>query len=257
MILTDTHTHLYSAEFDNDRVEIINKGMANGVSRMFMPNIDKSSVDKMLSIRDEYPESCFPMIGLHPCSVKDNYMEEIAEVANWLSKETFYAIGEIGIDLYWDKTTRQIQENAFRIQLEFSVEYNLPVVIHTRDAFNEAYQILSEMKTVHSSIRGIFHCFSGGAEEAQKAIDLGFYLGIGGVVTFKNSGLDKVVGQIDLKNMVLETDAPYLAPDPYRGKRNESSYLLKVAEKVAELKRISVEEVAAITTQNSRDIFAI
>jgi TatD DNase family protein len=257
MILTDTHTHLYSAEFDNDRVEMINRAMAAGINRMFMPNIDKSSVDKMLSIRDEYPESCFPMMGLHPCSVKEDYMDQIGEVANWLAKETFYAIGEIGIDLYWDKSTQQIQENAFRMQLEFSVEYNLPVVIHTRDAFNEAYQIISEMKAIHPSIRGVFHCFSGTAEQAQKAIDLGFYLGIGGVVTFKNSGLDKVVEKIDLKHIVLETDSPYLSPDPYRGKRNESCYLIKAAEKIAEIKGISLEEVAAITTQNSMDIFAV
>ena len=257
MILTDTHTHLYSAEFDNDRVEMINRAMDSGVSRMFMPNIDSSSIQKMMSIRDEYPESCFPMMGFHPCSVKEDYMDQIGEVANWLSKETFYAIGEIGIDLYWDKSTQQIQENAFRMQLEFSVEYDLPVVIHTRDAFNEAYNIILEMKSVHPSIRGIFHCFSGNIEQARQAISLGFYLGIGGVLTFKNSGLDKVVEQIDLKHLVLETDAPYLAPDPYRGKRNEGSYIIKTAERLAEIKRIPLEEVAAVTTQNSRDIFVI
>jgi len=258
MILTDTHTHLYSEEFNQDREQVIKMAINKGVQRFFLPNIDSTSMDGMFALEKLFPENCFPMLGLHPCSVKENYEQELEIVEQWLSKRKFCAVGEIGIDLYWAQTFIREQEIAFRKQVEWAVKYELPIVIHSRNSFDEIYTILkvSPFEKV-KPLRGIFHCFTGNLEQAKKAIELGFYLGIGGVLTFKNSGLDKVVEQIDLKHLVLETDAPYLAPVPHRGKRNESSYLVLIAQKLADIKNISIEEVAAVTTENSKLIFGI
>jgi TatD DNase family protein len=260
MILTDTHTHLYSKEFDTERKDLIKNAIDKGISRFFLPNIDTDSLGIMLHLCNEYPQNCFPMIGLHPCSVNEKYQQELNVVKHWLEKENssgkkFYAVGEIGIDLYWDKTFINQQQDAFERQINLAAKYNLPIVIHTRNSFDEVYKIVYDYKHV---VSGIFHCFSGTQEQAEKIIALGnFKLGVGGVLTFKNSGLDKVMKEIDMKHIVLETDAPYLAPAPYRGKTNLPEYLLFVAQKLAEIKNISIEEVAEITTKNSKEIFGI
>jgi TatD DNase family protein len=252
-MFVDTHTHLYAEEFDTDRTALINKAIANGVSRFYLPNIFSESIQGMLDLEENYPSICFPMMGLHPCEVKENYLDELALAENWLKQRSFTAIGEIGIDLYWDKTFLKEQQIAFRTQIDWALKYNYSIVIHCRDAFDEIYDIL---KSYSKLPKGIFHCFSGNIEQANKIIDLGhFKLGIGGVLTFKNSGLDKVVEQIDLKHLVLETDAPYLAPAPFRGKRNEPIYLLEVAKKLAEIKNCSINEVAEMTTQNANFVF--
>lgn len=246
MFLTDTHTHLYSADFAGDLDVLLKEADVLGVKRFYMPNIDSSSVEGMLELERKYPSVCIPMMGLHPCSVKENWKEELAAVEEWWKKRKFVAVGEIGIDLYWDKTFVEEQKIVFKRQVEIANEQNVPIVIHTRDSFDMTYELLQETKK--NAPHGIFHCFTGNLEQAKKAIDMGFYLGIGGVVTFKNGGLDKVLPHIDLKHIVLETDAPYLAPAPFRGKRNIPAYLLKVAEKVSELKGVSVAEVARVTS---------
>jgi TatD DNase family protein len=252
-MLIDTHTHLYSEEFNDDRLVSINQAMEKGVSKFYMPNVDSSSIEGMLALEVHFPEHCFPMMGLHPCSVKENYREELDTVKRWLDLRRFSAIGEIGLDLYWDKTFIKEQELAFREQLFWALEYNYTVVIHCRNAFDEIFEIL---KSYDKLPKGIFHCFSGDIIQAQKVLSLGnFKLGIGGVVTFKNSGLDKVVEQLNIHDIVLETDAPYLAPVPHRGKRNESAYLPLVAEKIAQIKNMSMEDVASITSQNAIEIF--
>jgi len=256
MIITDTHTHLYSKEFGNDKKALINAAISKGITRFFMPNVDSESIDGMLEIEKQFPDHCFPMMGLHPCSVNADYLKELEIVEEWFSKRKFVAVGEIGIDLYWDKTFFVQQQDAFRKQILLAKKYNIPYVIHSRNSFDEVMEIVAEFK--NDTIKAIFHCFSGNVEQAQKVIELGnFKLGIGGVVTFKNSGLDKVIEAIDLKHIVLETDAPYLAPVPYRGKRNEPSYILFVAQKIAEIKKISIEEVVYITTENSKEVFGI
>ena len=255
MIITDTHIHLYADDFTSDRDVLVKKAIDKGVQRFFLPNIDSSSVNALKGLCEKYPTHCFPMMGLHPCSVKENWEEEIALVETHLAKEKYYGVGEIGIDLYWDKTFVKEQEEAFKRQIELANQYKLPIVIHSRESFEEIYQILLQKKK--EAPCGIFHCFTGNIDQAQRAIALGFYLGIGGVVTFKNSGLADVIAEIDLKHIVLETDAPYLAPVPFRGKRNLPSYILKVAEKIAEVKKISLEEVAEVTTENSKKIFTI
>ncbi len=249
----DTHTHLYSEEFKEDRTDIIVKAINNGIDKFYLPNIDSQSIDGMLALEKQFPNVCLPMIGLHPCSVKENYQEELAIVKQWIDKRRFEAIGEIGLDLYWDKTFSKEQEFAFKQQIEWALEFNYTIVIHCRNAFDEIYAILKSYKRLP---KAIFHCFSGNTEQAQQIIALGnFKLGIGGVVTFKNSGLDKVVEAIDLKHLVLETDAPYLAPNPYRGKRNESTYIPLIAQKIAEIKQCNINEVALITTKNAIEIF--
>jgi len=253
MILTDTHTHLYAGEFDTDREILIDAALARGVSRFFMPNIDSSSIEAMLKLEVKYPEHCFPMMGLHPCSVKENWEAELALVEQWMGKRTFVAIGEIGIDLYWDKSFIEEQRKVFLKQVDMANHFSIPIVIHSRDSFEQIYDLLQDLPKQEPC--GIFHCFTGTEDQALRAIDLGFYLGIGGVVTFKNSGLDKVVEKINPKHLVLETDAPYLAPVPNRGKRNIPEYLEQIAKKVAEIKNISVEELAEITTKNSINIF--
>ena len=250
----DTHTHLYSEEFNADRNEAIKTAISKSVSKFYLPNVDSKSISGMLQLEEEYPEHCFPMMGLHPCSVNETYLQELAVVKQWLDKRRFAAIGEIGIDLYWDKTFIKEQEIAFKQQIDWALQFNYTIVIHCRNAFDEIFYILSSYKKLPN---GIFHCFSGNLEQAQQILSLGnFKLGIGGVVTFKNSGLDKIVEQLNLSDFVLETDAPYLAPMPYRGKRNESAYIPLIAQKIAEIKNIPIHEVAQITSKNALDIFA-
>ena len=255
MILTDTHTHLYSEQFDEDRDEVIKRSIDAGVSRLFLPAIDSSYTEAMLEVEAQYPENCFAMMGLHPTSVKENWEEELKHVEDWLNKRDFVAIGEIGIDLYWDKTFLKEQQFVFRKQIQWAKERELPINIHARESFDEIFEILEEEKD--EKLRGIFHCFTGNLEQAKQAISYNMKLGIGGVATFKNGKIDKFLKEIDLKNIVLETDAPYLAPTPLRGKRNESSYLLKVADKLSDIYEVSVEEIADITTSNSKEVFGV
>jgi TatD DNase family protein len=255
MTITDTHIHLYAEEFSGDSDLLIHEAIDKGVQRFFLPNIDSTSVEVLFQLEKKYPEHCFAMMGLHPCSVKETWKEELALVEKFLSERAFVAVGEIGIDLYWDKTFVKEQEEVFRRQIELANHYKLPVAIHSRESFVEIYKIL--LTTKKEQPCGIFHCFTGNIDQARCAVDLGFYLGIGGVVTFKNSGLDKVIAEIDLQHLVLETDAPYLAPVPFRGKRNQPAYILKVAEKISEIKNISLEEIARVTTENSKNIFNI
>lgn len=255
MLLTDTHTHQYYETDPEKRRELMQRCFDNGIGRLFLPNVDSLSIEKVFALVDAYPENCFPMLGLHPCDVKDNWREELEIIHSTIPQRKIYAIGEIGIDLYWDKTTLDIQVEAFKIQIAWAKELKLPIVIHCRNSYDEVFEVLEEEYDEH--LRGILHCFTGTPEQANKLIGLGFYLGIGGVVTYKNSGLDKVVKQIDLEHIVLETDSPYLTPVPFRGKPNESSYLTYVAQKVADLHQVSVEKVAEITTENSKAIFGI
>ena len=253
MELTDTHIHLYADELKTDLNELINTAAEKGVVRFFLPNIDSTSIAGMLELEKNFPGKCFPMMGLHPCSVKENWKDELLLVEKWLEKRKFSAVGEMGIDLYWDKTFIEEQKIVFKKQVELANHYKLPIVIHTRDSFEVAYDLLKEIKKEEPC--GIFHCFTGNADQAQRVIDMGFYLGIGGVVTFKNGGLDKTLPEIGLANIVLETDAPYLAPVPFRGKRNEPVYLVKIAEKIAEVLNIPLQEVANVTTRNANAVF--
>ncbi|MEO8517062.1 MAG: TatD family hydrolase [Flavobacterium sp.] len=255
MIITDTHTHLYSAEFDEDRNEMIQRAIDAGVSRFFIPAIDSTFTQSMYDLEKAYPENIFLMMGLHPTHVKDNYLEELQHVESALAKRKFVAIGEIGIDLYWDKTHLEEQKNAFRKQIQLAKQYKLPIVIHCREAFDEIFEILEEEKS--ADLFGIFHCFSGTYQQALQAISYNMKLGIGGVVTFKNGKIDQFLNQIDLKHIVLETDSPYLAPVPYRGKRNESSYLVNVVDKLSAIYNIPSYEIAGVTTYNSKQIFGI
>jgi len=254
--LIDTHAHLYLKEFDEDRSELIDRARELGLERILLPNIDSTTTSDLHKMVEEYPEMCMPMMGLHPCSVKpDSYIKELEHVRSNLNENSYVAVGEIGMDLYWDKTTQAIQEEAFIEQCRWAVERDLPIAIHSRNATKELIEILQTLKL--KKLRGVFHCFGDTTVEAEAIIELGFYLGIGGVLTFKNSGLDKVVQQIDLKHLVLETDAPYLAPVPYRGKRNETGYVKLVAEKLAELHDVSLQQIADITSANARELFHI
>ena len=255
MILTDTHTHLYSDEFDLDREEMIRRAIDAGVSRFFIPAIDSTCTASMYDLEKKYPSTVFLMMGLHPTYVKENYLEELKHVEEELSKRQFYAIGEIGIDLYWDKTHLKEQQEAFRKQIQLAKKYKLPIVIHCRDAFDEVFEVLEQEKS--DDLFGIFHCFTGTHQQALQAISFNMKLGIGGVVTFKNGKIDQFLKEINLKHIVLETDSPYLAPIPYRGKRNESSYLVNVADKLAQLYGCSITEIAEITTANSKAVFGI
>ena len=269
MILTDTHTHLYSEEFADDRTEMIQRAIDAGVSRFFVPSIDSGYTQKMYDLEKQFPENIFLMIGLHPCYVKlETYEAELAHVEAELEKRNprlaeqhgaernqFYAIGEIGIDMYWDKTTLKIQQEAFRRQIQLAKKYKLAINIHCREAFDEVFEVLESEKS--DELFGIFHCFAGDFDQAQRAVGLNMKLGIGGVATFKNGKIDQFLNQIDLKNIVLETDSPYLAPVPFRGKRNESSYAKLVAEKLAQIYQVPVEEIARITTENSKAVFGI
>ena len=254
MQLTDTHTHLFASEFDTDRAEMMKRSLEKGVTKCFLPNIDVSTIPSLLKMCDEFPAACLPMMGLHPCSVDAAYEQQLAEIRQQFAKRKFYAVGEIGIDLYHDVTFAEHQKKAFRTQIEWAKEMSLPVVIHCRNSFNEVMDIVTEM--LDERLKGIFHCFTGSAEEAKKIIDLkSFKMGIGGVVTYKNSTLPQVLSQIPLSYLVLETDSPYLPPVPYRGKRNESSYIWYVADKLSEIYRLPIEKIAEITTQNAGEVF--
>ncbi|MDB5030617.1 TatD family hydrolase [Mucilaginibacter sp.] len=255
MILTDTHTHLYYEQDAIKRAGLIQRCRKNGIDRLFLPNVDAASVAQVYDLVNVHPDMCFPMLGLHPCSVKEGWKDELAIIRESKQQHKIYAIGEIGIDLYWDKTTLGIQVQAFKQQIAWAKELKLPIVIHCRDAFNEVFEVLEQEQD--ENLRGIFHCFTGNAEQAQKVISLGFYLGIGGVVTYKNAGLDKILPSIDLSHIVLETDSPYLTPVPHRGKPNESSYLIYIAQKVAEVYQTDIQTVATITTANSKQIFGV
>jgi TatD DNase family protein len=255
MVLTDTHTHLYYETDDINRAKLIERCKENSITRLFLPNVDTTSLPLVASLVQSFPDMCFPMLGLHPCSVKVGWQNELSTIKAAINNYKLVAIGEIGIDLYWDKTLLKEQTEAFRQQIAWAKALKLPIVIHCRDAFNEVFEVLENEKD--ENLRGIFHCFTGTLEQANKIIDLGFYLGIGGVVTYKNAGLDKVVPEIDLKHIVLETDSPYLTPVPHRGKPNESSYLIYIAQKVAELHQTDIETVANVTTENSKLIFGV
>ncbi len=252
----DTHSHQYAEDFKDDLKEVTQRTIKSGVNKVLMPNIDSGSFELMNKLSKEYPDLYIPMLGLHPCSVKpETYRYELDFVLSEIQKKNFIAIGEIGMDLYWDKTTQGIQEEALRIQCQLAVDTQLPIALHTRNATKEVLEIINDFSS--TNLTGVFHCFGDGIEEANRIIDLGYKIGIGGVVTFKNSGLDKVIKDVSMENILLETDSPYLAPAPYRGKRNESSYLPLIAQKIADVKQISLEEVAKITTQNARELFSI
>jgi TatD DNase family protein len=255
MAFTDTHTHLYSEEFQDDQAEMMQRALAAGVSRFFVPAIDSSCTAAMYALEANYPNEVFLMMGLHPTYVKDNYQDELAHVEKQLAARKFYAIGEIGIDLYWDKTHLEEQKIAFTTQIQWAKKYKLPIVIHCRDAFDEIFDVLESQKG--PDLFGIFHCFTGTKEQALQAISYNMKLGIGGVVTFKNGKIDQFLHDIPLKHLVLETDAPYLSPVPHRGKRNESAYIPLVAQKLAEIYGLSMDEIAQITTQNSKAVFGI
>ncbi|MEC4113005.1 TatD family hydrolase [Myroides pelagicus] len=256
MIFTDTHTHLYSDAFADDRKETINRAISNGVTRFFIPAIDSTYAKSMFALESEFPNNIFLMMGLHPTDVKsETYKNELAFVKSELKRRKYYAVGEIGIDLYWDKSTLEIQQEAFQRQIQLAKQFNLPINIHCRDAFDEVFEVLEKEKD--ENLRGVFHCFTGTEEQATQAISYNLKLGIGGVATFKNGKIDQFLSKIDLKHIVLETDSPYLAPTPFRGKRNESAYIVNIAEKLAAIYNVSLEEIANITTANSKDVFGI
>ncbi|MES2372467.1 MAG: TatD family hydrolase [Bacteroidota bacterium] len=253
MTIIDTHCHLYLEEFRDDIEEVIERAREYGVNRFYLPAINSEETANMLFLEAKYPGVCVPMMGLHPCYVKENYKDELAAVEDWFSKRNFVAIGEIGLDFYWDKTFVKEQYESFNHQMQLALDRNLPIVIHTRNAMKETLETVKPL--ADKGLRGIFHCFSGNADDAQQVVNMGFSLGIGGVITYKNGGLPEALANIGLENMVLETDSPYLSPVPYRGKRNESSYLQYIIQKLAEVKKTSVEEVATITTANAQKIF--
>ena len=254
-MIVDTHCHLYLDEFKNDIHEVIKRAGAEGVNKFYLPAIDSAEIENIFLLEEKFPGKCIAMMGLHPCSVKENYLDELNIVKDWMAKRKFAAVGEIGLDFYWDKTFAVQQYEAFKMQIELSLQYNLPIVIHTRNAMQETIDVVKEYKS--KGIRGIFHCFGGTEENANEIIEAGFYLGIGGVLTYKKSGLAEVLERIDLKHLVLETDAPFLTPVPFRGKRNESSYLKFIVEKLAEIKNVTPEEVASVTTTNAQKIFGL
>lgn len=255
MLLTDTHTHLYYETDEEKQALLMQRCLDNNVGRLFLPNVDIASIASIDAMVKKYPKNCFAMAGLHPCEVKEDYELVLDEICQSIVDREIYAIGEIGIDLYWDKTTLEIQKRAFIEQINWAKDLYLPIVIHCREAFDEVFEVLEQEKG--EKLRGIFHCFTGNLEQAKQAINLGFYLGIGGVVTYKKSGLDEVLMNIPLTNIVLETDSPYLAPVPFRGKPNESSYLIHVAERLAEIYNTSIEEIASVTTANSISVFKV
>ena len=257
MKFIDTHSHLYSEQFDNDRTTAINEAIALGIDTILLPNISSKYTNNLLKLCNQFPENCFPMMGLHPCDVsEENFDSEMQHVEIELAKNKYIAVGEIGLDLYWDKTKIEVQKRAFIYQIKLAKQYQIPIAIHVRDAFDEAIEIVESHND--NTLRGVFHCFTGSIVQAERVIDLkDFYLGIGGVITFKNSGLDQTIKEISLKNLILETDSPYLAPVPFRGKRNESKYLTKIAEKIAEIKNMTIKEIAEITTTNAKKLFHI
>ena len=256
MILTDTHTHIYLDDFSEDRDAMLQRSFDEGVDRFFLPNIDLDSIDLVKGLARAYPEKIWPMMGLHPCSVDENWSSVLDLIESELrANKDYVAVGEIGLDLYWDKSTLPWQVAAFKRQISWAKELNLPIVIHCRESFNEIFDVLEEEQD--RTLKGVLHCFTGTEAQANRCIELGMMIGLGGVLTFKNSGLDKAVKNISMEHIVLETDSPYLAPTPHRGKRNESSYIRLVAEKLAEVKDLSVEEIAMITTANSKILFQV
>lgn len=255
MQLIDSHTHLYLPEFDDDRDEVISRALNKDIAKMLLPNINRESMEQVIKMADDYPGICYPMTGIHPTSIKEDYRQQLEAVTASLKQHDFIAIGEIGIDLYWDKTFVKEQEAAFREQVRMAKKEKLPVVIHSRESLEEIINILDDEGT--EGLDGVFHSFTGNIEQAREVIKRGFLIGTGGIVTFKNSGLDKIIGSLELENIILETDSPYLAPVPMRGKRNESSYLLHVAEKLAEIKRIPLKEIARVTTANCINLFKL
>lgn len=255
MKLIDTHSHIYSKEFKEDINEVIQRSKDAGIEKILLPNIDSESIEVMHALVKSFPDYCIPMMGLHPTSVKENFKEELTICKSWLDKGNYCAIGEIGIDLYWDKTFLKEQQESFETQINWALHYNLPIIIHARDSFDEIFEVLDNFK--NSELKGVFHSFTGNIEQAQKAIDLGYLLGINGIVTFKNAGLDKTVGQLPLEKLLLETDAPYLSPVPKRGKRNESSYVIHTAQKIADIFRKDITEIAEITGRNAENLFKL
>jgi len=255
MILIDTHAHIYTDEFDEDSEMALIRAKDKGIGRILMPAIDTSSHQQMLRLEENHPELCMAMMGVHPTSVKANYLEELKVAEDHFLNRKFVAVGETGLDFYWDLTFTEQQYDAFRRQIGWALQYDIPVVIHSRNSTNECIEVVRELQ--NGRLKGVFHCFSGTTDQARQIMDLGFYLGIGGVLTFKNAGLDKVMEEIDLSQIVLETDAPYLAPVPFRGKRNESSYIIYVAEKLAGIKGKTTEEIATVTTANARKLFGL
>ncbi|MFN5025507.1 MAG: TatD family hydrolase [Bacteroidota bacterium] len=255
MVVTDTHTHLYSEKFDNDRTDMVNRAINAGVTRFFLPNIDVHSIQPMLNLCWQFPDHCFPMMGLHPCSVDQHVEAHLFQIQKWFKKRRFYAVGEIGLDYYWSVEFKDQQLMAFKKQIQWAIQYDLPIVIHSRNSTADCLAVLHEMK--HPRLRGIFHCFSGNATEAKEIVSLGFYLGIGGVLTYKNSGLAEAIADISIDHIVLETDSPYLAPNTHRGKRNESLYILEVAKKLSELYGIELTAIAEKTTSHSKLIFGV
>ncbi|ELH7811041.1 TatD family hydrolase [Vibrio harveyi] len=253
--MIDTHAHIYANEFDNDRDEVVKRALEQGIDKILLPNIDLESIEPMLKTEAAYPEVCRSMMGLHPCYVDGNVEQTLAIIRDWFEKHNFIAVGEIGIDLYWDKTFRAEQEMAFVTQLTWAKEMDLPVVIHTRDSIEETLTLLRQEQD--GRLRGVFHCFGGSLEEAQAINELGFHLGLGGVSTFKNGGMDKVIPHLDMNWVILETDCPYLAPVPHRGKRNEPAYTSLVAARVAELRGESLEAIDALTTKNAEELFSL
>jgi TatD DNase family protein len=255
MEFIDTHSHFYVKNFDNDRDKVIKECQDVGVSRILLPNIDLNSMQDMLKVCKTYPQQCFPMLGLHPCDVKENYKDVLQKIFDYFSTYKFIGIGEVGIDLYWDKSFINEQKNAFRFQIQFALQHNLPIIIHKRQSYYETMEVLNEFQG--EKLKGIFHCYSGNLSHAEEVIEKGFLLGIGGTVTYKSSNLDEILPDIPLKYIVLETDAPYLTPIPYRGTRNKSSYIPIIAQRIAEIKQTSIEEVASQTTKNTLELFSL
>ena len=255
MRFIDTHAHIYDDTILPEIEVVLKNAQSNGIGKILMPGIDSTCIDNMLSIEANYPDSCIAMMGLHPCYVKENYLSELAIVEQWLAKRKFVAIGEIGLDFYWDKTFTEQQFKAFEIQMQWAIDYNTPIVIHTRNAMGETIEAVKPF--AKKGLRGAFHCFSGSKESAQQIVDMGFYLGLGGVLTYKNAGVAEAIKEIPMEYLFLETDAPYLPPVPYRGKRNEPAFMLEVAKKLAEIKEMSLHEIADITTANAERLFGI
>ena len=253
--MIDSHCHLYSSEFEQDIDLIVTRALEESVSKFYLPAIDSGTHEKMISFEGKYPDKCFSMMGLHPCSVKDNYRDELEIIAGWLAKRSFAAIGETGLDFYWDQTFIKEQYIALEQQVDWALQYDVPLVLHTRNALQETIDVIKNFSS--TSLRGIFHCFGGTPKQAEQIIDAGFYLGIGGVITYKNSGLTEAISEVDLQYLVLETDAPYLTPVPFRGKRNESSYLKYIAAKIADVKNTTLENVDTITTANAEKLFGL
>jgi TatD DNase family protein len=249
----DTHCHLYLKEFDDDIEGVISRAEANGVTKFYMPAIDSETMDSMIELETRYPMKCISMAGLHPCSVKEGFKDELKIVEDILRKRRFAAVGEIGLDFYWDRSFEAQQYDCFHQQIEWALHYDVPIVIHSRDSMPECIDVVSQHQ--NGNLKGIFHCFSGSPGLADKIIDLGFYLGIGGVLTYKNSGLAETLKNVSLDSMVLETDAPYLTPVPYRGKRNESAYIVHIAERLAQIKNVDIKEIEQITSKNAEKIF--